>query len=72
MPRRALSPDADNRTGPTPGPGKGKDKKVSKKGGDESVVESPAPPTDMDEKLVFDGYMYAVNAITTMVSLFCC
>ena len=34
---------------------------------DPQGTESPAPPQDLDEKLIFDGYAFAVNAISTLV-----
>ncbi|XP_005100478.1 sperm flagellar protein 2 isoform X2 [Aplysia californica] len=68
VPRRPMSPDADAKTGATPSKDK-KDKKGAKKGGTEEVpgAESPAPPQDLDEKLIFDGFTFAINAISQMI-----
>ena len=70
VPRRPVSPDADARTGPTPSKDK-KDKKGGKKVDETPGIESPAPPQDLDEKLIFDGYTFAVSSITTMVCIYC-
>jgi len=68
VPRRPVSPDGEARGGPTPA----KDKKASKTGNKKSDetpgIETPTPPVDMDERLIFDGYNFAVEAITKMVS----
>jgi hypothetical protein len=48
-----------------------KDKKAGKKGGVEEPavmgVDSPMPPADPDEKLIFDAHLFAVNAVGTLV-----
>lgn len=52
-----------------PGTGKGKDKKGDKKKGqaaDADKPETPVPPSDPDEKLVFDAYIIALTIIETM------
>lgn len=61
VPRRAASPDADSKPGTTAGKDK-KDKKGTKKD-DVPGTDSPMPPTDPDEKLVFDAHCFAVNAV---------
>lgn len=73
VPRRPASPDADIKVGATPSKEK-KDKKAAKKGAaadDAPGAESPAPPQDLDEKLLYDGYTFAVNAISQMVRRAC-
>ena len=71
MPRRPLSPDAEAKAG---GAGAGKDKKDKKAGKKDEGggSESPAPPVDLDEKLIFDGYQCGVNALATIVSHISC
>ncbi|KXJ09239.1 Sperm flagellar protein 2 [Exaiptasia diaphana] len=63
VPRRPKSGDA--------GPGRGKDKKVAQKKGqtDQDKPETPVPPSDPDEKLIFDAYMLALTIIDTMASM---
>ncbi|XP_015747762.1 PREDICTED: sperm flagellar protein 2-like [Acropora digitifera] len=52
-----------------PGTGKGKDKKADKKKGQSADVDkpdTPVPPSDLDEKLVFDAYMVGLTIIETL------
>ncbi|XP_074612593.1 sperm flagellar protein 2-like [Acropora palmata] len=52
-----------------PGTGKGKDKKADKKKGQSADVDkpdTPVPPSDPDEKLIFDAYMVGLTIIETM------
>ncbi|XP_078353910.1 sperm flagellar protein 2-like [Oculina patagonica] len=61
VPRRPKSGD--------PGTGKGKDKKSDKKkdkSADADKPDTPVPPADPDEKLVFDAYIMALTIIETM------
>ncbi|XP_071117594.1 sperm flagellar protein 2-like [Haliotis cracherodii] len=67
VPRRPISPDPDAKPGTTPGKDK-KDKKGGKKGGDDGV-ESPIPPSDLDEKLIFDAAQSGITAISHIMSL---
>ncbi|XP_062579929.1 sperm flagellar protein 2-like isoform X2 [Saccostrea cucullata] len=63
VPRRPVSPDPDSKAA-----GAGKDKKDKKPGKkDDGGTESPAPPMDPDEKLLFDGYQSGVNALATIL-----
>ncbi|GFO03102.1 sperm flagellar protein 2, partial [Plakobranchus ocellatus] len=68
VPRRPLSPDGDVKVGATPNKDK-KDKKATVKRTSEEIpgAESPAPPQDLDEKLIYDGYTFAVNAISVLI-----
>ncbi|XP_048580748.1 sperm flagellar protein 2 [Nematostella vectensis] len=64
VPRRPKSGDT--------GPGKGKDKKAAgkkDKQADPDKPETPAPPSDPDEKLVFDAYMLSLTIIETMAAI---
>lgn len=64
MPRRPVSPDPDSKAA-----GAGKDKKDKKPGKkDDGGPESPAPPMDPDEKLLYDGFQSGTNALATIVS----
>lgn len=64
MPRRPVSPDPDAKAA-----GAGKDKKDKKPGKkDDGGPESPAPPMDPDEKLLYDGFQSGTNALATIVS----
>ena len=69
VPRRPQSPDPDSKPGTTPGKDK-KDKKAAKKGASDDApgVESPMPPADPDEKLLFDAHYFAISAIGQLVS----
>ncbi|XP_070194777.1 sperm flagellar protein 2-like isoform X3 [Littorina saxatilis] len=69
VPRRPVSPDPDTKPGTTPGKEK-KDKKKDKKGAADEVpgFESPMPPQDPDEKLLFDAHWFATSAIVQMMS----
>ncbi|KAL3868818.1 hypothetical protein ACJMK2_041577, partial [Sinanodonta woodiana] len=60
VPRRPQSPEADAKGAPA-----AKDKKDKKK--KEDGVESPIPPQDPDEKLIFDAYYVAFNAIGSIM-----
>lgn len=64
VPRRPVSPDPDSKAA-----GAGKDKKDKKPGKkDDGGPESPAPPMDPDEKLLYDGFQSGTNALATIVS----
>ncbi|KAK6179274.1 hypothetical protein SNE40_011674 [Patella caerulea] len=65
IPRRPLSPDVDAK----PGAG-GKDKKDKKavKKDDVPGGESPAPPIDLDEKLIIDAASSAVSSMGQIMS----
>ena len=64
MPRRPVSPDPDSKAA-----GASKDKKDKKPGKkDDGGPESPAPPMDPDEKLLYDGFQSGANALSTIVS----
>lgn len=64
VPRRPVSPDPDAKAA-----GAGKDKKDKKPGKkDDGGPESPAPPMDPDEKLLYDGFQSGTNALATIVS----
>ncbi|KAK3767112.1 hypothetical protein RRG08_017986 [Elysia crispata] len=68
VPRRPQSPDAEVKVGATPSKEKKDKKSVSKKIYEEPQgAESPAPPQDLDEKLIYDGYTFAVNAISSLI-----
>ena len=60
VPRRPVSPD------PT-GAGAKKPDKPKPKGGKESD-EGPPPPTDLDEKLLFDAFTSGMQAMEKIVS----
>ncbi|XP_048761563.2 sperm flagellar protein 2-like isoform X3 [Ostrea edulis] len=63
VPRRPVSPDPDSKAA-----GAGKDKKDKKPGKkDDGGTESPAPPMDPDEKLLFDGFLSGSNALATIL-----
>ena len=69
VPRRPTSPDtAASGTGAKPKLEKGaKQAKIpSKEGCDDAA--SP-PPTDLDEKLLYDAYMMAVSSVDAIVSM---
>ncbi|KAL8590470.1 hypothetical protein ACOMHN_011683 [Nucella lapillus] len=69
VPRRPVSPDPDAKPGTTPGKDK-KDKKGGKKGSDDAPgVDSPLPPQDPDEKLIFDAHYFASGAIGQIISV---
>jgi hypothetical protein len=61
VPRRAVSPDLS-------GAGAKKPDKPKPKGGKESE-EGPPPPTDLDEKLLFDAFTAGVQAMDKIVGL---
>ncbi|GFR65233.1 sperm flagellar 2, partial [Elysia marginata] len=70
VPRRPLSPDAEAKVGATPSKDKKDKKAVGKKASgieEPQGAESPAPPQDLDEKLIYDGYSFAVNAISNLI-----
>lgn len=75
VPRRPVSPDA-NQTGATPGNKDKKDKKGAKskerQPGAEEKEEQPPPPTDADERLLYDALWTATHGITAMVSPLLC
>ncbi|XP_052685294.1 sperm flagellar protein 2-like isoform X3 [Crassostrea angulata] len=63
VPRRPVSPDPDSKAA-----GAGKDKKDKKPGKkDDGGPESPAPPMDPDEKLLYDGFQSGTNALATIL-----
>ena len=64
MPRRPTSPDADAKAAAA-GANK-KDKKGGKK--DEGAAESPQPPQDPDERLLFDAYQTSTSNLSNIVS----
>lgn len=66
MPRRPVSPDADAKAGAAAAAGK-KDKKGGKKD-DANAAESPQPPMDPDERLIFDAYQTATGTLSSIVS----
>ena len=76
VPRRPPASPEPTLTNPTPGKDKkekGKGKKDKKGGSDapmanDESVESPQPPMDPDDKLVFDAYMTAIGALEKIVS----
>ena len=61
VPRRPVSPDPNVAA-------KAKQDKSKKKPGDPSV-DSPQPPQDPDEKLIFDAHSLSTAAIEKIVSL---
>ena len=71
MPRRPLSPDLEAKAGATPGKDK-KEKKAAKKGASDDApgAESPMPPADPDEKLLYDAHSFAISAVGQLVN--CC
>nr|XP_022317151.1 sperm flagellar protein 2-like isoform X9 [Crassostrea virginica] len=63
VPRRPVSPDPDSKAA-----GASKDKKDKKPGKkDDGGPESPAPPMDPDEKLLYDGFQSGANALSTIL-----
>ncbi|XP_074641466.1 sperm flagellar protein 2-like, partial [Tubulanus polymorphus] len=64
VPRRPVSPDPN---APAAQGKASKDKEKKKKQGDE--LETPPPPGDADEKLMFDAYWTAIQAIHSMMSI---
>ena len=66
VPRRPVSPD-------TAGTGKGgkQDKAKGKKEAGADLPDGMIPPTDLDEKLLFDAHLLGVVSIDRMVSYFC-
>lgn len=65
MPRRPVSPDPDAKAAAA-GANK-KDKKGGKKD-DSGAAESPQPPMDPDERLLFDAYQTATGNLSIIVS----
>ena len=59
VPRRPTSADLDQKAAAA---AKAKDKKKREEG-----YESPVPPTDPDEKLVFDAFYTATSYLSNMV-----
>lgn len=60
VPRRPTSADQEVKVKDA---GKAKDKKKKEEG-----YESPVPPADPDEKLIFDAFQMGVTNISTIVS----
>ena len=61
-----MSPDPDSKAGGSSGKDK-KDKKPGKKE-DTTGSESPSPPVDPDDKLIYDAFQAGVNALAQIVS----
>lgn len=67
MPRRGASPDQGAAKA-----GKADKGKAGAKGGKTEGAETPLPPSDPDEKLLFDGYIAAIAAVDKIVSYNTC
>ncbi|XP_076440661.1 sperm flagellar protein 2-like isoform X2 [Babylonia areolata] len=68
VPRRPVSPDPEAKPGTTPGKDK-KDKKGVKKSDEVPWTESPLPPQDPDERLLFDAHYFATSAIGQIMAV---
>ncbi|XP_063404210.1 sperm flagellar protein 2-like isoform X1 [Mytilus trossulus] len=65
VPRRPVSPDADAKAGAAAAASK-KDKKGGKKD-DAGAAESPQPPMDPDERLIFDAFQTATGTLSSIL-----
>lgn len=68
IPRRSSSPDGEGKSGIAASKDK-KDKKIVKKVGEEFPgIDSPQPPQDPDERLLYDAYCNAFSSVGHIVS----